>query len=141
MMLLRPIFLLTLSFLLLSCGNSGEEFDNIEEEIQYLIDQNQYEDALDRLSGEDRDDPDIRRLYEMTYLNYGLHSMDTFDAGEMRTRMNDALRYFTEVLRINPDNEMARTQIDQILDVYETIPDRQPEEEVLDGLREVGYNI
>ncbi|MEX0639158.1 MAG: hypothetical protein WD094_01755, partial [Balneolaceae bacterium] len=82
-----------------------------------------------------------RRQLEKTHLIYGLYNMQTFDEGEMRTRMNEALRQFTEVLRINPENEMARAQIDQILGVYSTIPNREPEEDVVEGLREVGIKI
>ena len=52
--------------------------------------------------------------------------------------MNRALSHFTEVLRINPENQVARTNINQILSIYKTIPDRDPEPDVLEGLSEVG---
>lgn len=135
-----PVLLIPVLFLA-ACSNERTEHDNIEERINYLIEDDRYEDALDALEDEDRNDPDIRRLLEKTYLNYGLHNMNTFDETEMRTRMNDALRQFTEVLKINENNDMARNQINQILQIYDTIPDRQPEEDVLEGLREVGYEI
>ena len=64
--------------------------------------------------------------------------MNTFDQTEMKTRMNRALSHFTEVLRINPENQVARTNINQILSIYKTIPDRDPEPDVLEGLSEVG---
>ena len=140
-MICRLSIFLLFALLLSACGNSDPEFDNLEEEIRYLINEDRYEEALNRLEPLDRDEPETARLLEMTYLNYGLHMMDTFDEQEMRTRMNEAMRHFTEVLRINPDNEMARNQIDQILDVYDTIPNRDPEPDVLDGLREVGYSL
>lgn len=129
-------------FLLISCGESEPEVTDenlpLPEKIDQLIQQNEYETALSLLENENQDDPNIQRLQEKTHLNYGLHSMNTFDQTEMRTRMNQALLQFTEVLKINPQNDVARTNINQILSIYQTIPDRQPEAEVLEGLREVG---
>ena len=66
--------------------------------------------------------------------------MSTFDQAEMRTRMNNALVQFTEVLKINPQNQVARDNIEQILSIYQTIPSRDPEPEVIEGLREVGID-
>lgn len=112
----------------------------ISEQIDLLIDNNDYETALDILEEMDQTDPEIQTLREKTHLNYGLHSMSTFDEAEMRTRMNNALIQFTEVIRINPQNSVAREQIEQIMAIYATIPNRQPEPEVLEGLREVGFD-
>lgn len=111
----------------------------LSEQVDLLIEQNRYPTALEILYDEEIDDPEIRSLLEKTYLNYGLHSMNTFDQTEMRTRMNNALVQFTEVLKLNPNNVVAREQIGQILTIYDTIPGREPEPEVLDGLREVGF--
>lgn len=128
--------------MLISCGESQPEVVDenlpLPEQIDQLIQQNNYETALSLLGDENQDDETIQRLLEKTHLNYGLYSMNTFDQTEMRTRMNRALTQFTEVLKINPQNEVARTNINQILSIYKTIPDRDPEPEVLEGLREVG---
>jgi hypothetical protein len=133
-----PLFLL----LLISCGESEpdvvDENAPLPEKIDQLIQANEYESALNLLSEEDPEDPTAQQLLEKTHLNYGLHSMNTFDQTEMRTRMNRALTQFTEVLRINPENEVARNNINQILSIYKTIPDRDPEQDVLEGLSEVG---
>ncbi len=112
----------------------------VSEQIDLLIENDEYETALNILEDLDQTDPEIQTLREKTHLNYGLHSMSTFDETEMRTRMNNALTQFTEVLRINPENSVAREQIEQIMGIYATIPNRQPEPEVLEGLREVGYD-
>lgn len=129
-------------FLIISCGEQKPEVVNenlpLSEKIDQLIQQNEYETALSLLEDENREAQDIQQLLEKTHLNYGMHSMNTFDQTEMRTRMNRALTQFTEVLRINPDNQVARTHINQILSIYKTIPDRDPEPEVLEGLRDVG---
>lgn len=143
MMKRQLIYVFTLILILISCGEEAPEQDldmSLEDRINLLIEQNEYETALEALSGEDMSDPEIARLKEKTHLNYGLHSMNTFDQTEMRTRMNNALVQFTEVLRINPDNSVAREQAQQILDIYATIPERSPEEDVMEGLRDVGFD-
>lgn len=135
--------LLVITFISCSSDEGEAEIDpnlTLPEQIDRMIDQNRYEAALDLLSEEDSQDPEVRQLLEKTHLNYGLHSMNTFDETEMRTRMNNALLQFAEVLKINPDNQVAREQIEQIMDIYSTIPDREPEPEVLDALREVGFD-
>jgi tetratricopeptide (TPR) repeat protein len=136
-----------LLFTAYACGNSGDESSpqlnnemTISEQIDLLIENNDYETALAILEDMDQNDPEILTLREKTHLNFGLHSMSTFDQTEMRTRMNNALTQFTEVIRINPENDVAREQIEQIMGIYATIPNRQPEPEVLEGLREVGFD-
>lgn len=128
---------------LVACVEETPQVDpnmTLEQQVNLLIEQNEYEAALELLSDEDEQDPLVAQLREKTHLNYGLHSMNTFDAEEMRTRMNNALIQFTEVLKINSQNAVAREQIEQIMAVYATMPDRGPEDEVLEGLRKVGYD-
>ncbi len=135
-----------LSFLLLfaACTNDDtpylDEDMSITDQVNILIENDEYESAISLLQEEDRSNLEVMRLLEKTHLNYGLNSMNTFDQSEMRSRMNNALVQFTEVLRINPENNVAREQITQIMDIYATIPDREPEEEVLEGLRDVGFD-
>lgn len=114
----------------------NESFGSV---IDYLIEQDEYEKALILLVDGDRSDPNIKLLLEKTYLNYGLYSMGILH-GDMRMRMNNALVQFTEVLRINPHNTIAREQIEQIMSIYSIIPGRLPEESTLRGLREIGFN-
>ena len=143
MLKLIPV-LLILTLTLSACSQSDSEYIDenlsLSEQIDRLIDNNQYETALNLLENEDRENPETRVLLEKTHLNYGLHSMNTFDQSEMRSRMNNALVQFTEVLKLNSDNSVAREQIEQIMAIYSTIPNREPEPEVLEGLREVGFN-
>ncbi len=143
MLKLIPV-LLILTLTISACSQSDSEYIDenlsLSEQIDRLIDNNQYETALNLLENEDRENPETRVLLEKTHLNYGLHSMNTFDQSEMRSRMNNALVQFTEVLKLNSDNSVAREQIEQIMAIYSTIPNREPEPEVLEGLREVGFN-
>ncbi len=138
------LFSLALLIFMPACGGSDSDYINdnlpLPEQIDRLIENNRYETALSMLQEEDRNDPEILLFLERTHLNYALYSMNTFDETEMRTRMNRALVHFTEVLRINSQNIVAREQIEQIMMIYATIPDRQPEPEVLEGLRELGFN-
>ncbi len=137
------LFLLILTFLA-SCGQADSELIDenlpLSEQIDRLIENNRYETALTLLDGMDQENPEVLLQLEKTHLNYGLYNMNTFDQTEMRTRMNNALVQFTEVLKINPNNAMAREQIQQIMMIYDTIPGRDPEPEVLEGLREVGFD-
>jgi hypothetical protein len=143
MLKLIPV-LLFLTLIISACNQSDSEHIDenlsLSKQVDRLIDNNQYERALNILENEDREDSEIKLLLEKTHLNYGLHSMNTFDQTEMRTRMNNALVQFTEVLKLNSDNSVAREQIEQIMAIYSTIPNREPEPEVLNGLREVGFN-
>lgn len=140
----KIIFLLFTALLMVNACSSSENEPvdpklTLSEQIDLLIEENRYSTALEILNAENREDPEVRSLLEKTHLNYGLHSMNTFDQTEMRTRMNNALSQFTEVLKLNPNNGVAREQIVQILSIYDTIPNREPEPDVLEGLREVGF--
>lgn len=140
---LSIISFLFIPFLILACDDDPPQLDpdmSVEQQVNILIEQDEYEASLDLLSDKDPNDLHIAELREKTHLNYGLHSMNTFDAEEMRTRMNNALAQFTEVLRINPQNAVAREQIEQIMGIYETMPDRSADEEVIEGLRDVGFD-
>lgn len=118
-------------------GAFNESFGSV---IDYLIQQNEYEKALILIDNGDRSDPEINLLLEKTHLNFGLYYMSANVADDMRLSMNNALIQFTEVLRINPQNAVAREQIEQIMSIYNTIPGRLPEESTLRGLREIGFN-
>ncbi|TVR15624.1 MAG: hypothetical protein EA391_10265 [Balneolaceae bacterium] len=141
---LYSVSLFLMVLFITACGqNDSELIDEnlpLSDQIDRLIENDRYETALSLLEDMDREDPEVLLQLEKTHLNYGLYSMNTFDQTEMRTRMNNALVQFTEVLRINPNNAMAREQIEQIMMIYDTIPGREPEPEVLEGLREVGFN-
>ncbi|MEX0593645.1 MAG: hypothetical protein WD115_02630 [Balneolaceae bacterium] len=138
--LLRPILLSLFLFpLTLSCGGS-ESDQPLDVQVDQLIEENRYEEALGLVEQYDGESGDPDLLREKIHLNYGLNLMTTFDESEMRTRMNEAMRQFIEVIRINPENRMAREQINQILGVYDTIPDREPEPDVTESLNELGWN-
>ena len=78
----------------------------------------------------------------MTHLNFGLF-LEYRDSNvtNMRDKMNNALREYVKVLRINPNNEKAITEIEQILGIYATFGNRTPDEDVVNDLNELGFTL
>ena len=147
----RLIFILNLCVLsvgFISCSSSseGQESDapnniDIASQIGELVAKDKYTEALELLEGIP-DSPEILILKEMTHLNYGLF-LEYRDANitNMRDKMNNALREYVKVLRINPDNEKAISEIEQILDIYSTFGNRAPEDDVVADLKEFGFKL
>ncbi len=137
---------LTLLFLLagfVACGKkqSTPQPKSLDEQITAFIQADEYDDAFVLLQKQDENEQ-VLRLREKTHLNYGLFLVyKDADITSMRDKMNAALRQFIEVLKINADNEKAISEIEQILDIYSTFPNRQPEEDVLTDLKELGFDV
>jgi len=138
---MRFFSLILLSVLFISCSSSTPE--NISERVDQYIAEDNYEAALELLNNAnpDQTDADIAKLKEKTHLNYGLYlEYRGPEDSSMRDRMTSALEQFIEVLNINPDNEKARSEIQQIMGIYETMPDRSPGESIMEDLRELGFD-
>lgn len=140
------IFVLSISFM--SCSSSSKEQNStlsstvdIALQIDKLVAEDKYTEALELLEGQP-DSPEILTLKEMTHLNYGLF-LEYRDANvtNMRDKMNNALREYVKVLRINPDNEKALSEIEQILGIYATFGNRAPAEDVVADLEEFGFTL
>ena len=140
------ISVLSISFM--SCSSSSEEQNStlsstvdIALQIDKLVAEDKYTEALELLEGQP-DSPEILALKEMTHLNYGLF-LEYRDANvtNMRDKMNNALREYVKVLRINPDNEKALSEIEQILGIYATFGNRAPAEDVVADLEEFGFTL
>lgn len=145
---MKKLFILSTLLLFSACSNNQNEAQtavaesaDLETRINALIDADQYTTALELLDAETESE-EVLRLKEKTYLNYGLF-LEYRDSNvtNMRDKMNNALRQYVKVLRINPDNEKAITEIEQILGIYSTFPDRSPDEDVMAELKELGFNI
>lgn len=137
---MRLLLLLSVLFLFNAC--STETPEDLEEQVDQHIAEDEYEEAIDLLENADPDetDADLEALKEKTHLNYGLFLEYRSEPDDMREAMTGALRQFIEVLKINPENEEARSEIEQIMGIYETIPDRDPGEDILEDLRELGFD-
>ena len=132
----------------MSCSSSSEEQNStlsstvdIAFQIDKLVAEDKYTEALELLEGQPYS-PEILTLKEMTHLNYGLF-LEYRDANvtNMRDKMNNALREYVKVLRINPDNEKALSEIEQILGIYATFGNRAPAEDVVADLEEFGFTL
>jgi hypothetical protein len=137
---------ITLGVLLLFAACSQSETqqapataETLESNIEALLDNDSYTEALEILAAEE-ETPEVLKMKEKTYLNYGLYlEYRDSDVTNMRDKMNNALRQYVEVLKLNPDNEKAITEVEQILGIYSTFPDRQPDEDVMAELKELGF--
>ena len=136
---MRFILLLLLSALFISCSSSTPE--NLSEEVDRLIAEEEYQEAIKLLENADdsENEADVAELKEKTYLNYGLFLEYRGPEGSsMRDRMTSALEQFIKVLEVNPENQKARSEIKQIMGIYETMPNRSPGDEILKDLEALG---
>ncbi len=138
---MRYLLVFLTALLFISC--SSETPEDVPKRIDELIANDQYTQALSLLEdlNPDETDADISRLREKTHLNYGMYMMIRGpEESTMRDRMTSALEQFIATLNINPENEQARSQIEKIMGIYNTMPDKSPGEEILADLRELGFN-
>ncbi|MDR8393464.1 hypothetical protein NC796_20075 [Aliifodinibius sp. S!AR15-10] len=136
-------YLLALFSVLLFVGCSGDQPENLSEAVDQLIAEDNYEQALEYIQNADpaSTDADLEKLKEKTYLNYGLYlEYRGPEDSSMRDRMTSALEQYIEVLKINPNNEKARSEIEQIMGIYSTMPDRSPGEEIITELNKLGFD-
>lgn len=129
--------------LLVLTACSGKTPENLEQYIDQLITNDQYESALEVLEDADSTstDANLPLLKEKVHLNYGLYlEYRGPEESSMRDRMTSALEQYIEVLNINPGNEKARAEIKQIMGVYSTMPDRSPGKEIVEELNKLGFD-
>lgn len=114
---------------------------SLSQTVDALIDQDKYEEAFSALEGKETHS-EASKLKEKVHLNYGLY-LEYRDSNvtNMRDKMNGALVQYVEVLKLNKDNEKAISEIEQILGIYSTFPDRSPDPEIVAELKALGFNI
>ncbi len=136
----RIVFVLVL-LVTFACAQQQEKSQNLSAQIDALLENDMYVDALTVLEGQDASE-EVSTLKEKVYLNYGLF-LEYRDSNvtNMRDKMNGALAQYVEVLKLNKDNEKAITEIEQILGIYSTFPDRSPDEALVEELRKLGFQI
>jgi len=132
------VFILLLT---IACAQEQDKPQNLSTQIDALIEKDMYSDALIILEGQEASE-EINTMKEKVYLNYGLF-LEYRDSNvtNMRDKMNGALAQYVEVLKLNKDNEKAITEIEQILGIYSTFPDRSPDETIIAELKELGFQI
>lgn len=139
---MRYLSLIITIFLFISCSNSTPE--NLPKKVDQLISEDNYTQALTLLNdaNPDETEADLAKLKEKTYLNYGLYlELRGPEGSSMRDRMTSALEQFIEVLKLNPNNQKARTEINRIMGIYSTMPDKSPGQDIMDDLRKLGFNF
>ncbi len=145
---MKRIVGISMLVILMACNNyerrgapEASNPTNISEQVEMMLDNDQYVEAL-ALLDEQNETPGIFTLKEKAHLNYGLYLVyRDSDITNMREKMNGGLRQFIETLKLNPDNEKAITEIEQILGIYATFPDRSPDEDVAAALEELGFTL
>lgn len=138
---MRNLFFVLLAVLFIGC--TGQSNQNVTEKVDELIAKDQYTQALELLedANPEETEADLATLREKTHLNYGLYlEYRGPEESSMRERMTSALEQYIKVLDINPQNGKARTEIKQIMGIYQTMPNRTPGEEIMAGLREHGFD-
>ncbi|PAU95250.1 hypothetical protein CK503_03365 [Aliifodinibius salipaludis] len=138
---MRYLLLSFVALLFISCSNETPE--NVSERVNQLIADDNYTQALDILdnANPEQTDADLPKLKEKTYLNYGLYlEYRGPEDSTMRDRMTSALEQFIEVLKLNPDNEKARKEIQQIMGIYNTMPEKSPGEDIVAELNKLGFD-
>ena len=126
----------------LACAQQpAESPQNLSAQIDALIEKDMYVDALNTLDGLDASE-EVSILKEKVHLNYGLY-LEYRDSNttNMRDKMNSALEQYIETLKLNPDNEKAISEIEQILGIYASFPDRSPEPTIVEELKALGFEI
>lgn len=104
---------------------TAEKPDNFEslplvEKIEFHIENDQYDDALNLLRPFDENDQQIKELLIATHMTYGLN-LTYGSLTDQRTRMPEALRQFRRVLELDPSNTAAQAEIDQIEGIYRSM--------------------
>ncbi|MAO66332.1 MAG: hypothetical protein CL666_15160 [Balneola sp.] len=142
---MRILLISLLAFgLTAACSQSETQKQNaaeltLEEQVEQYISNANFEAAEQAV--EEAAPENAQELKEQIHLQHGIHLIYNADPSQMRESANNALREFIKVLEINPENEKARAEIDQILAIYRSFPDRQPEQEILDELEEMGFQV
>lgn len=138
---MKYLFTLLAIFLLVGC--SADQPKDLPKTIDQLIAEDNYPKALEYLDNADSTttDADLDQLREKTHLNYGLYlEYRGPEDSSMRDRMTSALEQYIAVLKINPDNEKATSEIKQIMGIYNTMPNRSPGEDIIAELNKLGFD-
>ena len=133
-------FILSIILLFTACSSSTPE--NVPAKIDQLIAEDNYEQAIEILDDAENGETmaDLNKLKEKVHLNYGIFLEYRGEESDgMRERMTGALRQYIEVLKINPDNQKAISEIEQIMGIYSTMPDNSPAEDIVEELRKLGF--
>ena len=136
----KVLLAITLLGFMTACSQSDDKTQmTLDQQVDQLVTEAKFDEAMELL--DETSSEEALKLREDVHLRHGIYLIYNADPSQMRENANNALREFIAVLELNPDNEKARAEIEQILGIYRTFPDRQPAEDVLDQLRDFGFQI
>jgi len=138
---MRYFLMLFAAILFVACSNDTPK--DLSKQVDQLISEDNYSQALNMLNNANANDTkaDISQLKEKTHLNYGLYlEYRGPKDSSMRDRMTSALRQYIAVLKINSNNQKARSEIQQIMGIYNTMPNKSPGDDIISELNNLGFN-
>lgn len=139
-MMKKVLLAITLLGFMTACSQSDDKTQmTLDQQVDQLVTEAKFDEAMELL--DETSSEEALKLREDVHLRHGIYLIYNADPSQMRENANNALREFIAVLELNPDNEKARAEIEQILGIYRSFPDRQPAEDVLEELRDFGFQI
>lgn len=138
---MKYFLFLTVAVFFVSC--SSKTVEDLPKQVDQLIAEDNYEEALNliKAANPETTEADLKTLREKTHLNYGIYlEYRGPEDSTMRDRMTSALEQYIEVLKINPNNQKAISEVNQIMGIYSTMPDRSPGEEIIAELNNLGFD-
>lgn len=91
---------------------------------------------------EKKNDAQSKQTLAKLYLKDGIWNMyyGPYTAtAKMRLAVTVALKDFIQVLKLDPNNQEAKHQITQIIDVYKTMPNKSVPKAVVPDLKKLGF--
>jgi len=135
-------FLLAIVFTFTACtGTTDAPSMTLEDQVGALVAELKFEEAIKVIKSADTNEPSVKALLAKTHLDYGIHiEYNDNTIPTMRDKMVGALYQYIEVLKLQPDNEKAMAEIDQIIGIYQTMPGRTLPADILEELRARGLD-
>jgi len=134
--------LLAIVFTFTACtGTTDAPSLTLEDQVGALVAELKFEEAIKVIKSADMSEPSVKALLAKTHLDYGIHiEYNDNTIPTMRDKMVGALYQYIEVLKLQPDNEKAMAEIDQIIGIYQTMPGRTLPADIVEELRARGMD-
>lgn len=116
--------------------------NNEDQDPSNDFDERLYQDVVSQLQS--KNDDGSKQLLAQLYLKHGvwvIYSGPSSATGDMHAAITQSLKDFINVLDIDPQNAQARAEINQILQIYKTMPDKSPDPSLVPKLRQLGFDV
>ena len=122
-------------------GTADSPALTLEDQVSALVSEKKFDEAIKVLKSADTNEPAVQALLAKTHLDYGIYiEYDDNTIPSMRDKMVGALYQYIEVLKLQPENEKAIAEIDQIIGIYQTMPGRTLPADIIEELRARGLD-